>query len=105
MPIAFTCKICQKELHAVIGESTNLNQHLKTHNEFRKKCLIYFQSKKQNCSPKIDDETLDLIRGIISANIYLNALENENFARCLKMELRSVRTFRYDRLPSVFVMM
>ena len=105
MPIAFTCKICQKELHAVIGESTNLNQHFKTHNEFRKKWLIYFQSKQQNCSPKIDDETLDPIRGIISANISLNALENENFARCLKMELRSVRTFRYDRLPSVFVMM
>ena len=31
--------------------------------------------------------------------------ENENFARCLKMELWSVITLRYDNFPSVFEMM
>ena len=53
----------------------------------------------------MDSDTLDLIKGIISANIALSQLENETFARCLKMELTSVRTFRYDRLPRAYELM
>jgi hypothetical protein len=54
----------------------------------------------------LDGDTLDLLKGIISANIALSQLENEIFARCLynlhEMELKSVRTFRYDRLPKAY---
>ena len=57
------------------------------------------------CTGSIDDDTLDLIRGIISANVALHALENEFFAKCLKMDLTSVRTFRYDRLPKTYELM
>ena len=100
-PIAFTCKICQVKHHCSIGSFSNLNQHLKTHQDFRTKWLKFFD-QKNNYMGTLDNDTYDLIRGIISANISLNQLENENFARCLRMEITSVRTFRYDRLPKAY---
>jgi len=103
--IAFKCKICEVKLHCLIGESTNLNQHLKIHSEYIAKWLSFYKKRKNNQKPKLDSNTLDLIRGVISANISLKTLENENFTRCLKMEISSVRTFRYDILPQVYEMM
>jgi hypothetical protein len=41
----FTCKICQQKIHCPIGQSTNLNQHFKTHEEFRSKWLKFFEKK------------------------------------------------------------
>ena len=102
--VTFTCKICQQKINCPIGQSTNLNQHLKIHEQFRSKWLKFFD-QKNNHSGILDSDTLDLIKGIISANIALSQLENEIFARCLKMELTSVRTFRYDRLPRAYELM
>jgi hypothetical protein len=103
--IAFKCKICEVKLHCLIGESTNLNQHLKIHSEFIAKWLSFYKKRINNQKPKLDSYTLDLIRGVISANISLKTLENENFTRCLKMEISSVRTFRYKILPELYEMM
>ena len=50
----------------------------------------------------IDDNTLNLVRAIVSANLPLDILENEHFAKCLKMELTSVKHFRYGILPRQF---
>ena len=97
--LEFKCKICSKNLHARFGAIQNLSSHLLTHNEFITKWLKYTNDPKF----EIDDNTLNVVKAIISANLPLSILENEHFARCLKMEL--VKNFRYSVLPRVSMLM
>jgi hypothetical protein len=97
--IDFQCKYCNKKLQAHFGAIQNLSSHLPTHPDFLAKWLSFFE--KKTGKKQLDDSTFDLVRAIISVNLPLAVLENENFAKCLKMELTSVKTFRNSILPRV----
>ncbi len=104
--ISFTCKICNKIQHASFGNVSNLNAHLKQHKEFREKWLnIYDEFSSKSKFKELDDDTYDLIRMMVSTNLPLAVFENDNFAKCLRMELTSVKTFRYTKLPKCFEQM
>ena len=104
--ISFTCKICNKIQHASFANVSNLNAHLKQHKEFREKWLnIYDEFSSKSKFKELDDETYDLIRMMVSTNLPLAVFENDNFAKCLRMELTSVKIFRYTKLPKCFEQM
>ena len=53
----------------------------------------------------IDDDTFNLVRAIICANLPLAILENEHFAKCLNLALTSIKTFRNSILPRIYDLM
>jgi len=97
--VDFKCKYCNKKLQAHFGAIQNLSSHLPTHPDFLAKWLSFFE--KKSGKKQLDDSTFDLVRAIVSVNLPLAVLENENFAKCLKMELTCVKTFRNSILPRV----
>ena len=76
--IKFDCKICSKSINAYFGSIQNVGTHLLLHEDFILKWLKNFEL--QNGTKLIDNDTLDLIRAIISANLPLSIIENECFA-------------------------
>ena len=70
-----------KNLHARFGAIQNLSSHILTHIEFITKWLNYTNDPK--FEKKIDDNTLNLVKAIISANLPLSIIENEHFSRCI----------------------
>ena len=103
--VKFICKICNRAQHAYFGSIQNLNSHLKSHTEFKNNWLDHFEAQTVKGTKLIDDNTFELVRAVISANLPLAILENEHFAKCLKMDLCSVKIFRNDVLPKAYNLM
>jgi hypothetical protein len=105
--INFTCKLCDRNLQATFPEFNNLNNHLKTHSEFRDKWLSYFDEfnpQKSKCTILLDDNTYNLVRFVVSSNTAMTTLENVHLAKLLheKMKVPCIRTFRYTLLPKIY---
>ena len=103
--MSFKCKICGSVKHASFGAIQNLTSHLITHPDYVSKWLNPFEKQTLKGIKVIDDNTFNLVRAIISANLPLAILENEDFARFLNMELNSIKTFRNSTLPRVYDLM
>jgi len=74
--VKFICKICNRAQHAYFGSIQNLNSHLKSHTEFKNKWLDHFEAQTVKGTKLIDDNTFDLVRAVISANLPLAILDN-----------------------------
>ena len=87
------------------GAIQNLTSHLTGHPDFVSKWLTPFEEQSVKGKKLIEDDTFNLVRAFISANLPFAILENEHFALCLKMQLASVKTFRNSILPRVYQLM
>ena len=103
--IEFKCKFCKTTKHASFAAIQNLTSHLTGHPEFVSKWLMPFEEEFVKFKKIIDDDTFNLLRAIISANLPLAILENEHFAKCLNLALTSIKTFRNSILPRIYDLM
>ena len=103
--IEFKCKFCKTTKHASFGAIQNLTSHLTGHPEFVSKWLMPFEEEFVKFKKIIDDDTFNLLRAIISANLPLAILENEHFEKCLNLALTSIKTFRNLILPRIYDLM
>jgi len=103
--ITFKCKFCKTIKNVNFGAIQNLTSHLTGHPDFVSKWLTPFEEQSVKGKKLIEDDTFNLVRAFISANLPFAILENEHFALCLKMQLASVKTFRNSILPRVYQLM
>jgi len=105
--VSFTCKICSKILRATFPEFNNLNNHLKTHDTWRKKWLSFYNKHFAPALSLLDNNTYDMIRFIISSNLAICQLDNVHFQKLIENKMTSpcLKTFRYDRLPTIYQQM
>jgi hypothetical protein len=84
--ISFKCKIFEKTYKAVLTKTTNLNKHLKTHDEldewFRK-----YENYKQPKKTVIEDTNLKLIKYFISSNEALKELKKKGLTELISEQL------------------
>jgi hypothetical protein len=100
--ISFISKICEKTYKAVLTKTTNLNKHLKTHDEldewFRK-----YENYKQPKKTVIEDTNLKLIKYFISSNAALKELKNKWLRELISEQLLpGPHSFRKRILPEVY---
>ena len=103
--LQFECKFCKKSLKSRLGKTTNLNKHLKTHDEMTNWYNEYQISQNIYEEKQIDDNTLLLIKYFISSNSALSSLKNKWLRELLadKVELIGPVAFRNSILPAIYL--
>jgi hypothetical protein len=105
--IKYKCKICETYQTSKFGKTTNLNKHLKTHDEYKKWHGLYQKHGKRFVDTKLDSNTLTLIKYFIASNTALSELKNKWLRELLadKFDLVGPNCFRDIILPKVYQLM
>jgi hypothetical protein len=91
-------------LKSRLGKTTNLNKHLKTHDEMTNWYNEYQISQNIYEEKQIDDNTLLLIKYFISSNSALSSLKNKWLLLLTdKVELIGPVAFRNSILPAIYL--
>jgi hypothetical protein len=102
--ILFTCKHSGCRYYTPLGEFTNLNKHLLTHEETRKWYIMY---QEHSSEKMITEDMLDFVKFFISSYQSMSVLENDYLYRLLKPSLKidGYFYFRNSFLPRVVLLL
>ena len=101
--IEFKCKINDCKLHCKLGALTNLNHHLRIHEDSRNWYFKYQKHKGNKNSNPLTEGQLNLVKLFVTSYQSLSMLSNEWFRKLINnsVEIPSEFYFRYDFLGRV----
>jgi len=93
------CKVCQDkgqkgEIQAPFSRTTNLNKHLKHHENLKKWLKQYQDYSGNSVSTQLSVQEFDLICYFITTNTCLVDLKNAYLRNLLKYEVPSIKKFK-----------
>lgn len=105
-PLEFKCKICDKVKIAKIGQTTNLNKHLKNsanHSLGKKWYEKYINFSRPNSNFVLDKSAYKLVRCFVSSSLALQLLVNPEFVSIIdpKIHVPHPYTFQHTYFKEI----